>query len=231
MSIDARVRRTQARALLDAVDRAHCGDVPPALLERARRSPVGRRHLARAALKAAPEVFAPEQQRWHSWQVDEPWLQWSQARLQMFALELGAIALGPALRMLVERSAVLRAREALGIEVWRSALAVNPWPMASPEGIRHMGEAVLQRCGRNAQRLHDEVYRRGQIEFIAHAERQHELLAARLRLAYAQPPAAPCKAEGWLPASAVPALLAEQQSLDAPAESIEVPVVTEGTPL
>ena len=201
--------------MLDAVHPAYCGDIPEALLEKARHSPIGRRHLALAALRVAPEVFAPDHERWQAWQDDEPWLQWPQARLQAFALNLGGIALGPALRMLVERSAVLFARNALGLQTWQRALSVNPWPEPSPEAIRRMGEVVLQRCGRDAQALRDEVVRRGQVEFIGHAERQHETLAARLALAYAQAPARPCKTECWLPASTVPALLAEQAARDA----------------
>lgn len=205
----------------------HCGDFPEPLLEKARHSVAGRRHLARAALRAMPDVFAPDHERWQSWYADEPWLQWPQTRLQAFTLELGAIALGPALRMLVERNAVLFARNALGMETWRRALDVNPWPGPSPEAIRRMGEAVLQRCGNDAHAWKDEVCQRGKIEFIGHAERRHEILAARLALAYAQTPARPCKTDCWLPASAVPALLVEQESLDAEAEDLTAPVTVE----
>jgi hypothetical protein len=228
MNIEYGLRQRHARALLDAVHPAYCGDFPEPLLEKARHSPIGRRHLALAALRAAPEVFAPDHERWQSWQDDETWLQWPQARVQAFTLELGAIALGPALRMFVERSAVLFARAALGLETWRRAQSVNPWPGQPPEAIRHMGEAVLQRCGRDAQALKDEVYQRGKVEFIGHAERRHESLAARLVLAYAQVPARPCKMDSWLPASAVPALLAEQEALDAEAKEAATAVVTEG---
>jgi hypothetical protein len=228
MNVESSLRQRHARAMLDALHPAYCGDFPEPLLEKARHSPTGRRHLARAALRNVPEVFAPDHERWQPWQDDEPWLQWPHARLQAFTLELGAIALGPALRMLVERSVVLFARSALGLETWRRAQSVNPWPGQSPEAIRRMGEAVLQRCGRDAQALKDEVYERGKVEFIGHAERRHETLATRLALAYAQVPARPCKVDGWLPAAAVPALLVEQEALDAEAEAAAAPVVTEG---
>jgi hypothetical protein len=217
MNVESALRRQHARAMLDAVHPAYCGDFPEPLLQRARHSPAGRRHLARAALRHAPELFMPDHERWQPWQDDEPWLQWPQARLQAFTRELGAIALGPALRMIVERNAVLFVRGALGVETWRRAQGVNPWPGPAPEAIRHMGEAVLQRCGRDAQALNEEIYERGKVEFIGHAERRHESLATRLVLAYTQIPARPCKVDCWLPASAVPALLVEQETLDAEA--------------
>ncbi|MBE1161427.1 hypothetical protein [Dyella acidiphila] len=220
MNVESTVRQRHARALLDATHAAYCGDLPEALLQRARQSPAGRRHLVRAALRHAPEVFAPEQERWQCFEDAEPWLHWPQARLQAFTQELGAIALGPALRMIVERSAVLFVRGALGTDHWQRAQRANPWPDGAPEAVRHMGEAVLQRCGCDAQALNAELYERGQIEFIGHAERQHPDLAARLVLAYAQVPARPCKVDTWLPASALSALLAAQQALDAAAAAL-----------
>jgi len=216
MNVESSTRQQHARALLDAVHSARCGDLPDALLHHARHSPLGRRHLARAALRSAPEVFAPDQERWQPWLDDEPWLQWPQARVDAFTQMLGAISLGPALRMIVERSTVLFVRGALGLVHWRRAQSVNPWPGVAPEAVRQMGDAVLQRCGRDAQALSDAVYERGKIEFLGHAERKHASLAARLALSYAQAPAR-AKGECWLPAAAVPALLVEQQTLDAEA--------------
>lgn len=228
MSVECSLRQRHARALLDAVHPAYCGDFPEPLLQRARHSPIGRRHLVKAALRYAPAVFAPDHERWQRWQDDEPWLQWPQARLQAFTQELGVLAFGPALRMIVERSAVLFVRNALGVENWRRAQNVNPWPGQAPEAIRHMGAAVLQRCGRDAHALKEEVYARGKVEFLGHAERRDESLAARLTLAYAQVPARPCKTDCWLPATAVPALLVEQETLDAEASAAAL-ASTEGS--
>jgi hypothetical protein len=226
MNVECSVRQRHAQAMLDAMHAARCGDFPETLLHAAWRSPVGRRHLARAAVRCAPDVFTPDQERWQPWQDDEPWLQWPQARVHAFTQTLGALALGPALRMIVERSAVLFARSALGVENWRRAQSANPWPGSAPEAVRQMGDAVLQRCGRDAHALSEAVYERGKIEFLGHAERKHESLAARLALSYAQTPARPCRAECWLPTSTVSALLVEQQALDEEA-SIER-VATEG---
>lgn len=222
MSVECSVRQQHARALLDAVHPARCGDFPEPLLQQARHSPIGRRHLARIALRKAPDVFAPDHERWQAWQDDEPWLQWPHARLHAFTQELGVIALGPALRMIVERNVVLFMRSTLGLDNWRRAQQANPWPGPAPEAVRQMGNAVLQRCGHQAQALIDAVYERGKIEFLGHAERRHTALAERLALAYAQTPARPCKGDCWLPSSAVPALLVEQQALDEASAALAV---------
>lgn len=227
MNVEYSLRQQHARALLDGLHPMHCGDLPEPLLQRAQYSQMGRRHLARAAVRRAPDVFAPDHERWQQWQVDEPWLRWPQARLQAFTQKLGVIALGPALRMIVERSAVLFVRSALGTENWRCAQSVNVWPEPAPEAIRNMGEAVLQRCGRDAHALSAAVHERGKIEFIGHAERRHESLAARLALSYAAAPTGSCRSDCWLPVSAVPMLLAEQSVLDA--EALAVLVAAEGS--
>ncbi|GLQ93642.1 hypothetical protein [Dyella acidisoli] len=215
MNVDYSVRQQQARALLDGLHPVRFGDLPEPLLKQALSSNAGRRHLARAAVRYVPGVFAPDHERWQCWQ-DEPWLQWPQSRIQAFSQTLGAIALGPALRMIVERNAVLFVRNALGIENWRYAQSANPWPESesAPEAIRNMGEAVLKRCGSDAHALSTAVLERGKIEFIGYAERRHESLAARLALAYAEVSAGSCKGSCWLPASTVPMLLAEQKALD-----------------
>ncbi|WP_266167806.1 hypothetical protein [Dyella subtropica] len=207
MNAEGRLRQQHARALLDSLHPAHCGDLPEPLLQQARQSGLGRRYLARTALRHAPSVFAPNHERWQLWQNAEPWLQWTQQRLHAFTLTLGGIALAPALRMIVERNAVLFVRSALGAENWRRAQSVDPWQGPAPEAVRHRGEALLQCCGRDALALAAEIHERGKIEFIGHAERRDENLAARLALAYASPPARPCSEACWLPASTVPMLL------------------------
>lgn len=208
MSAERALRRSHAQAALDGLHSAHCGAPPAALLERARTSPLGRRHLARAALRAQPQVFAPNHERWEAWVLEEPWLSWSQSALDAFTRELGAIALGPAVRVTVERGEVLFLREALGLEDCRRAQAADPWRGPAPEAVRNMGRALIQRCGRDAVALRDAVAERGKIEFLGHAGRRDARLAERLVLTYATAPALPCAKEAWLPASTVPALLA-----------------------
>jgi hypothetical protein len=196
--------------LLDSLHPARCPALPAPLLERARASALGRRHIVRAALHAAPAVFAPDQGRWRTWEDQEPWLRWTCAELEAFTRELGALAFGPALRIAVERSEVLFLREALGLEVWRRAQSADIWGGPAPEAVRHMGRAVMQRCGRDAAALRAAVFERGEIEFLAHAGRRDPRLAERLALAYATAPVLPCIKECWLPAAAVPAVLAAQ---------------------
>ena len=208
MSAERAIRRMQAQAALDGLHPSRCSALPEALLERARGSALGRRHLVKAVLRTQPRVFAPDHERWLPWVDEEPWLHWSQAQLDAFTRELGAIALGPAVRITVERSEVLFLREALGLDDWRRAQSADPWRGPAPEAVRNMGRALIQRCERDAAALREAVYERGKIEFLGHAGRRDARLAERLALAYATAPALPCAKEAWLPAATVPALLA-----------------------
>jgi hypothetical protein len=208
-------RQQQARALLDNLHAAQFGAMPEPLLAMARNSVLGRRMLARTVSRRVPGLFAPDQERWQSWETSEGWLQWPQARLASFTRTLGAMALGPALRMIVERGTVLFVREVLGQDQWRQAQLAAPWKGSPPETIRLMGATVLRRCGTDAEALTTAVFERGQIEFIGHAERRQPELAARLSLGYAQAPATPCNKETWLPFNAVADLLAAEAATDA----------------
>ncbi|MFC4763265.1 hypothetical protein [Dyella koreensis] len=214
MNAERAMRRQHAQALLDGLHSERCVGVPADLLEHARCSALGRRHLARAALRAAPAVFAPDHERWQAWSEAEDWLHWPHATLETFTRELGAIAFGPALRVAVERSEVLFLREAFGLDAWRRAQAADPWRGAAPEAVRHMGRAVMQRCERDAQALRDAVFERGKIEFLGHAGRNDARLAERLALAYASAPALPCIKECWLPAGTVAGLLVSSRASD-----------------
>jgi hypothetical protein len=220
VSAERAIRRFQARTVLDGLHPARCLALPAPLLERARGSALGRRQLARAALRAQPRVFAPDQERWAAWADEEPWLLWPQAELDAFTRELGAIALGPVVRVTVERADVLFLREALGLEHWRRAQSADAWRGPAPEAVRNMGRALVQRCERDAAALREAVYERGKIEFLGHAGRRDPRLAERLALAYASAPALPCAKEAWLPAATVPALLA---ALLAPPPDVEAP--------
>lgn len=214
MNTEQAMRRQHAQALLDGLHAERCAGVPVALLEQARRSALGRRHLARAAWRAAPTVFAPDHERWQAWIETEDWLHWPHTTLESFTHELGAVAFGPALRVAVERSEVLFLREAFGLDAWRRAQAADPWRGAAPEAVRHMGRAAMQRCERDAQALRDAVFERGKIEFLGHAGRSDARLAERLALAYASAPALPCIKECWLPAGTVAELLASSRESD-----------------
>ncbi|WP_426702938.1 hypothetical protein ACPPVV_08070 [Rhodanobacter sp. Col0626] len=213
--VAATARQQQARALLDGLHATQFGSLPESLLASARSSALGRRMLARTMSRRLPDLFAPDQERWQSWQNSEGWLQWPQSRLESFTRTLGAMALGPALRMIVERSTVLFVRDVLGQDHWRQAQLAAPWKGAPPETIRLMGATVLRRCGNDAEALTTAIFERGQIEFIGHAERRHPELATRLALGYAQAPATPCSKETWLPLNTVADLLAAEAATDA----------------
>lgn len=211
----ATVRRRHARDLLDGLHAGYLGELPEALLEPARTSALGRRLLARAASRRVPGLFAPDQERWCTWDASESWLHWPPSRLQSFTRSLGVLSLAPALRVIVERHAVLFVRDVLGQDAWRQAQLALAWPENPPEAIRQMGAALLHRCGRDAGALMAAIDQRGRIEFIGHAERRAPELATRLALAYAQPPARPCSGETWLPLNTVADLLAAEAATDA----------------
>lgn len=201
-------RQQHAQAVLDSLHPAHFAGVPSALLEQARRSRLGRRHLLRTALADAAPVLAPDQERWQSWEDSQPWLRWTQAQLRAFTFELGAMALAPAMRVLIQRSEVLFLRDALGADTWHRVQHTVVWARA-PEAVQHMGSALLRRCRHDAAAVRDAVFERGKIEFLGHVERSGAMLAERLRLAYAQAPTS-CLKECWLPTGVLSALLAEQ---------------------
>jgi hypothetical protein len=201
MSAQAGARILHARATLDALHPSRLGaGLPPALVARARESQLGRRMLVRSAVRRTPQVFQPEQRIWAPWLESEAWLLWPNERLQLAAMELGLLGIGPALRMTVQRSQVLFLRRALGAEAYAWAIAAGPWREAAPEAVRHMGAALLRRCGDDALLLVDEVRRRGIIEFLAHAARVDHVLMSRLALAFVDSdvPSNP-RQECWLP--------------------------------
>lgn len=155
----------------------------------------------------------PGQARWDAWVPSAPWLVWSRETLCDFTHVLGVVALGPALRVILQRDRVLFLREATGSEAWRVMQAHDPWHRAPPETVRHLGCALLRRCGGDGDALQTALFRRGLIEFTGHAERADELLAARLRLSFVEQLPGQCGKECWLPAEAVDQLLSEQHAV------------------
>lgn len=222
MQPDRTTRRHHAQALLEGLHPRYYGEWSADLAERAMQSPIGRRQLARAALKRVPSLWTPDQERWQAWLAQEPWLAWPQARVEAFARELGVLSLGPALRLAVEREVVLFLRQCLGVDALRQAQAHDPWKGKPPEAIRHMGQAVLQRGGRDVEALDASVLSRGIVEFLAHAERSGPVLAARLSCAFASVPPGPCTKESWLPTGTVAALLQERAAHDMAMQMAEV---------
>lgn len=211
VSVTAEGATAAAPALrtLDVVHPAHFAGMPHVLVQRGLQSRHGRRLLYRRACRLDPEVFQPRSDGWDDWVPAAPWLAWPRGRLEHFARLLGVTAVGPALRIILQRDKVLFLRRVAGEEAWRLMQAHDPWDGPAPETVRHLGSALLRRAGTDAAALADAFVRRGTIEFVGHADRTAPLLARRLRLAFAGDVDASCARECWLPAPAVDRLVAE----------------------
>lgn len=211
-----------ATLALDAMHPTRFAGLPAALSQRALRSRLGRRQLFALALQASPRVFTAEREPWQAWAGSHPWLRWTQCQMQTCARSLGAIALGPALKVVLERDAVLFLRGAVGNDAWRVMQQANPWHGPAPDTVRSLGAAVIRDCGTDAAAVAAAVSRRGAVELIGHAERESALLAERARLAYAPGLPDACARECWLPVGAVAPLLEEQRERFAAAQAADV---------
>lgn len=196
--------------MLDVVHPARFAGMPPALTARALASRRGRRFLYARARRLAPDVFRPDADTWNVWLSSAPWLAWPRTQLHAFAHVLGVVALGPVLRVVLQRDRVLFLRRVAGDEVWHTMQTHDAWDGSPPESVRHMGAALLRRCGEDASSLRDAIHRRGSIEFIGHAERDNALLAQRLRMSFMDAPPEADDRQCWLSSRVVGTLLSEQ---------------------
>lgn len=203
--------RNPAAMALDAMHPTRFAGVPATLSQRALHSRQGRRRLFGMAQQVSPQVFTAEREPWQAWAGSHPWLHWTQCRMQTCARCLGAIALGPALKVILERDVVLFLRGAVGNDAWRVMQQADPWHGPAPDGVRRRGAAVIRACGNDAAAVAAAVSRRGAMELVGHAERESALLAERARLAYASDLPSACASECWLPTEAVAPLLEEQR--------------------
>lgn len=195
--------------VLDTLHPARFADLPATLVGQALGCRSGRRFLYRRASLAAPDVFVPERACWSHWLAGSPWLAWPRGELAGFAHVLGVVAMAPALRVILQRDKVLFLRRVAGESPWRVMQRQDPWDGAPPEAVRHLGSALLRRCGDEEDVLRSALLRRGAIEFIGHAERTDALLASRLRLSFVGALPEACAGECWLPTQAVDGLLQE----------------------
>lgn len=205
------IGRPPAAMALDAMHPTRFAGVPAALSQRALRSRQGRRQLFGMALRVSPHVFTAEREPWQTLAKTHAWLHWAQCRMQTCARCLGAIALGPALKVILERDAVLFLRDAVGQEAWRVMQQSDPWQGPAPDTVRRLGAALIADCGRDAAAVAAAVSRRGATELVGHAERESALLAERMRLAFPSGLPSACTGECWLPAEAVAPLLEAQR--------------------
>lgn len=191
--------------LKSTVDGAHAsrfGDAPPILVEHARNSPLGRRMLALRIERAAPALFDLAAANDSGWVEQHPVALFSGERLRGATLDLGALAFSPALRARVDRSEVLRLREAIGAARVSFALSTDPWRGKLSDGVRHCALAGFARVLDNADAIAELLRQRGRVELFSYAASQHPLLAERIKLAFPSA-AAGERRDAWLPPETV----------------------------
>lgn len=201
MAVDA----NWAALLKSTLDSAHAGrfsDATPSLIEHARSSPLGRRMLALRLQEEAPLLFRLPAANDSAWIESHPAALFSGERLRGAALDLGALAFSPALRTRVDRSEVLRLREAIGAARLSFALATDPWRGAIPEAVRHCAMTGLARALDDIDTLAERVRQRGRVELFTYTTSLHALLGERVKLAF-PPPSAGERRDAWLPPETV----------------------------
>jgi hypothetical protein len=168
------------RVALDGAHPAWFRPLDDALLARARASRTGRRLLARGLLAegAAPQLFGNLSASLPVALADQRWLFWSTPVLEELALDLGALAFGPAIRRRVERVDVLRLRRVLGARRYADALKPAAGRGEASDAMRDVLGAALADDDLLAAMLR----RRGWMEWIAFAGARHPVLVERLRL-------------------------------------------------
>lgn len=190
------------KSTLDGAHATRFGDIPPALIERARMSPIGRRMLSLRIERSAPAMFDLSAANEAEWIERNPVSLFSGERLRGAALDLGALAFSPALRSRVDRSEVLRLREAIGAARVSFALGTDPWKGAIPDDVRHCAMAGIGRVIDSAAAIAELLRQRGRVELFSWAANRHPLLAERIKLAFPVI-AAGERRDAWLPASTV----------------------------
>lgn len=190
------------KSTLDGAPPSRFADATPALVERARATPLGRRLLALRLQDESPLLFRLQAANDAAWIEHHPAALFSGERLRGAALDLGALAFSPALRARVDRSEVLRLREAIGAARMSFALSTDPWRGAIPEAVRHCAVAGLARVIDNTHALAELLRQRGRVELFTYASNLHALLGERVRLAF-PPTAAGERRDAWLPSGAV----------------------------
>jgi len=190
------------KSTVDGAHAARFSGATPALVEHARSSALGRRMLALRLEHEAPALFSLPAANDSAWIEQYPAALFSGERLRGAALDLGALAFSPALRARVERSEVLRLREAVGAARLSFALSNDPWRGSMPDAVRHCALAGLARVLHDAEAIAELVRQRGRIELFTYASAQHPLFGERVALAF-PPAAAGERRDVWLPAATV----------------------------
>lgn len=202
------------RAALDGAHHERFANLPPVLIERARRSRTGRRLLLRYLMPQTPQLFSGAVDFDADLLDRHPWAVWSGEHLRGAAADLGALALSPALRACVDRACVLRLRRAISAARFAFALSFDAWPAQVPEAIEKQARQALAKVIENPAAIAQLVARRGRIELTAYAERFLPAMAERVRLAFPARRRNGFQGKAWLPARAVARYLAAHERAD-----------------
>ncbi len=199
------------RQALDGAHAAWFDDLPPQLLDAARDDAAGRRLLARRLAGIAPQLFAGFPAVLPAALAANARLRTSRHSLDEQALDLGALAFAPMLRLMIARDEVVRLRRVLGAARYARTLAAadrGPAPPASAAA------ALAEACGAD-ETLHRLFLEQGRAEWAAHANVVHPAALEWLRLCHA-PGTLDAAAAAWLDTASVARALAisEEESRD-----------------
>lgn len=169
-------------AALDGAHPAWFRPMGEQLVAHARQSREGRRLLARSLVgRPAPVLFGSYPASVPQALANQHWMLLPATVLDELALDLGAAAFAPAIRLRVARADVLRLRRALGQRRYADIL-----------GSQHQGDgatgeisAALDLAMAGDEQLVSALRWRGWAEWLDFVQPQHPVLAERLRLAVA----------------------------------------------
>lgn len=195
--------------------------LPAELVTLARRSPRGRRMLAtRLAAGPAAVTMSVSAVRAINHSPADDWLLQPRDRLRSAVLDVGALALLPGIRVMVDREAVRRIRLALSDARYAWVLEANQqWWDASNQPQIDRAVALLQKFLDQAPHLRHQIELRGAHELSVALAHGHPVLAEKLRLTY-PPEWFTVPARAWLPADvALHGLCARESALEARQEA------------
>jgi hypothetical protein len=190
------------RSALDGAHPAWFHDMPLALVDAARGDPAGRRLLALGLVDAAPQIFAGFPAAVPAALAASEWMHTAPTLLDERALDLGALAYAPLLRLRITRGEVVRLRSVLGAERYARVLAET-----DVDGTPTAAAALFDAAFESDQALRRVLLEQGRREWAAHARDVHPVALEWLRLCHA-PGAIEAPDQGWLAATTTSRVLA-----------------------
>lgn len=200
---------TVQRSALDGAHPAWFHDTPPELLDAARGDPAGRRLLALGLVDAAPQIFAAFPAVVPAALATSDWMHTAPTSLDERALDLGALAFAPLLRLRIARSDVVRLRNVLGAERYARVLAET-----DADGAPAAANTLLDAAFTSDEALLRLFLDRGRVEWAAHARDVHPVALEWLCLCHA-PGQIAAAAPGWLAGTTTSRVLSSTLQEDA----------------